>query len=320
MPPISVRPPHPQSRFRGAFLGCLLGDAIGRPFEMMTTSDARLGPSLERFLGRDEPLRYSDDSEMMIGVAESLLRCGRVDADDLLRTLAANYDITRGYGHGMRLALEASRAGQTSVAFSVWPEGSKGNGGAVRVVPVACRYHEDVPRLVAMANDATVITHAHMLGRAGGVAQALAIAYLLAQRSPRVDPAALIAAVVAPAVVADTLVSEKLVLVADLLARGASAAEAAAALGNGALADEAFPLALFCFLRWAPDFTEVVKNSVLAGGDTDTVAAMSGALAGAWAGEEALPKAWLARVEDGPRGRDHVLHLADALFDAWRLD
>jgi len=31
------------SRFRGAFLGCLLGDAVGRSFEMMSASDGRIG-------------------------------------------------------------------------------------------------------------------------------------------------------------------------------------------------------------------------------------------------------------------------------------
>jgi len=34
-----------RSRFRGAFLGCLLGDAVGRPFEMMSASDGRIGGS-----------------------------------------------------------------------------------------------------------------------------------------------------------------------------------------------------------------------------------------------------------------------------------
>ena len=46
--------------------------------------------------------------------------------------------------------------------------------------------------------------------------------------------------------------------------------------------------ALFSFLRGAPDFEAVVKNAILAGGDTDTTAARSGALCGALVGEEAM--------------------------------
>jgi ADP-ribosylglycohydrolase len=96
-----------QSRFRAAFLGCALGDAIGRPFEMMSAGDRRLLPALDTMFSRPGPWPYTDDTEMMISVAESLTRVGGVRCDDLLMSLATNYEPARGYGHGMRLALAA---------------------------------------------------------------------------------------------------------------------------------------------------------------------------------------------------------------------
>lgn len=51
------------------------------------------------------------------------------------------------------------------------------------------------------------------------------------------------------------------------------------------------------------------------GDDTDTLAAMAGALSGAHLGAGAIPARWVARLEGGPRGRDHVLRLAEALHE-----
>jgi hypothetical protein len=92
-------------RFRGAFLGCALGDAMGRPFEMMARSDGRLRPRLDAVLAAATPLVYSDDTQMMIAVAESLVRARRVSGDDILASLLENYDPARGYAHGMKRAL-----------------------------------------------------------------------------------------------------------------------------------------------------------------------------------------------------------------------
>jgi poly(ADP-ribose) glycohydrolase ARH3 len=71
------------------------------------------------------------------------------------------------------------------------------------------------------------------------------------------------------------------------------------------------------FLRWAPDFASVVTNTILAGGDTDTTAAMSGALCGALVGEEAIPSDWINRIEKGPRGGSYVAGLAERTFGFW---
>jgi poly(ADP-ribose) glycohydrolase ARH3 len=267
-------------------------------------------------LGRPGPWFYTDDTEMMISVAESLTRMGGVRRDDLLATLAANYDPARGYGHGMRLALEAHRRGRPS-AFSSWAEGSKGNGGAVRVVPIACAYHDDLELLAALAEEAAGVTHAHPLGRAGAVAHAVALAQVLRHRSQALDGDALVQILVQLRTVTDTALASGLQQASGLARDRAKPLDAARVLGNGVLAEEAVPLALFSFLRWGPDFIEVVRNTILAGGDTDTTAAMSGALCGALVGEEGLPAAWLERLETGPKGVAYVRSLADATFDVF---
>ncbi|WP_394843554.1 ADP-ribosylglycohydrolase family protein [Pendulispora brunnea] len=301
-----------RSRFRGAFLGCLLGDALGRLFEMMSGNDSRLAPALDARLAGKGPWFYSDDTQMMMSVAESIVRTGRVSAMDILATLAANYEPTRGYGSGMRRALEAFRSGR-GVGFSSWAEGSKGNGAAVRGVPIACAYHDDMESLAAFAEEAAGITHAHPLGRGGAVAMAIALGAVLA----REPVSSLLARVTQARAVAGTILATKIENAWQLAREQADGRTAASALGNGIVAEDSVPLAFFCFLRWAPHFDDVVKNAILAGGDTDTIAAMAGALCGAQVGEEGLPATWLGRVERGPKGIEAVKELADGVFALW---
>ena len=50
------------------------------------------------------------------------------------------------------------------------------------------------------------------------------------------------------------------------------------------------------------------------GGDTDTVAAMTGAIAGARHGASSIPGSWLEALEEGERGRSYVEQLAVRLL------
>lgn len=284
---------------------------------MMSASDGRLCSSLDAMFARSGRWSYSDDTEMMISVAESLTRIGGVARDDLLSTLAANYDPARGYGHGMKLAIEAFKRGRPS-AFASWAEGSKGSGGAVRVVALACAYHDDLDLLAALAEDTAGVTHAHALGRAGAVVHALAIAHALRATEQQPNATPVLEAIVQARLVAATTIAARLERIRELLVVSADSGAAARVLGNGVLAEEAVPFALFSFLRWAPDFAMVVRNTILGGGDTDTTSAMSGALCGALVGEDGLPAGWVERLENGPKGADYLRTLADVTFDMWR--
>ena len=59
----------------------------------------------------------------------------------------------------------------------------------------------------------------------------------------------------------------------------------------------------------------VASLAIGLGDDTDTVAAMAGALVGAFAGMSAIPSELLAKLEDGPaKGRSHIAELAIKLL------
>lgn len=89
-------------------------------------------------------------------------------------------------------------------------------------------------------------------------------------------------------------------------------AEAAEALGNGFTAPESVPTAIYAACR-AGDLRAAVTFAVRCGGDTDTIGAMAGAVAGARHGWTAIPSSWMDALEDGEYGRSHVEGLAARL-------
>jgi poly(ADP-ribose) glycohydrolase ARH3 len=94
----------------------------------------------------------------------------------------------------------------------------------------------------------------------------------------------------------------------------ASPEDAKDCLGTSALVTESVPLAFWCFSSFEDDAETAVIRAVNMGGDSDTIGAMTGALAGAYSGISSWPVRWVTRLENGPKGRDYVLHLADDLL------
>jgi len=303
----------PSRRRRGALLGCCVGDAFGRPFEGISRSDARLASLLGGRARSADAWDYSDDTQMMISVAESFLRCGKVDAVDLLDKLVANYEPARGYGKGMKRICEALLAGarHDQIAARSWAEGSRGNGAAVRVAPLACAIHDEA-ELASAAQESARVSHAHPLAVGGCVLMALAVSRALRQPPQAWDPFAFVAELrTSPHL--DKVYASKLDDVLLLLRAAAEPAPAATALGNGVTAEESVPFAIFAFTRCAPSFEDVALAAALAGGDTDTITAMSCTLAGALLGDDAIPAQWQANLVAGRKGRDYVLTLAERL-------
>lgn len=80
--------------------------------------------------------------------------------------------------------------------------------------------------------------------------------------------------------------------------------------GNDVTALGSVPTALLAFLVNRDDPAATIRYAIRAGGDTDTIAAMAGALAGARHGASALPHAWIQRLEIAERIRAVALRLS----------
>jgi poly(ADP-ribose) glycohydrolase ARH3 len=95
-----IRPGEPSmaDRFRGCILGQAVGDALGAPFETMPADAIYYGFGSARKILAAPPvdrLEYTDDTQMMIGVAETLAQYGEIKQDELMREFVANFDAAR---------------------------------------------------------------------------------------------------------------------------------------------------------------------------------------------------------------------------------
>lgn len=293
-------------RARGALLGTFVGDALGMPYEGTPASEVPQRVEMEDArLGRGT---YTDDTQMMIALAESLLEGGAIDPGRLGRAFSIAYDPSRGYGSGTRAVLSLVRAGvpsEEAAARAFDGQGSLGNGAAMRIAPVAVRFAGDAARLAAQAEASARATHAHPLGVDAARVQAAAIAAALRDEDP--------VAAARAAAGADEL-RRRLDAVAELLDRSPGPpAEAAVALGNSSAGHESVPTAIYAAAAHRT-FEDAVTFAVRCGGDTDTIAAMAGAISGARHGMSAIPQRWVESLEDGEKGRSYVTRLADQLL------
>jgi poly(ADP-ribose) glycohydrolase ARH3 len=300
-------------RFRGALLGALVGDCLGAPFE------GHQGPvprqRIEQVLAGSDRLRYTDDTAMTIALAESLVERGGVEEEHVATTFAAHFgrEPWRGYGGGARrlLARIGEGAGwRVEAAAQFGGTGSFGNGAAMRVAPVGCHAAGDPVRASVLARRTAAVTHAHPMAGDGAAVQAAAVATLVATPTAGgFDVVALVEAVSSHAA------TDEVRRALDVVRAGAADGTLSAGvirerIGTGVSAAEAVPAAVGCFATHLISFTDAVVMAIGLGGDTDTIASMAGALAGARLGDGAIPAAWIRRVEGAGLVRD----LADRLY------
>lgn len=308
-----------KDKFRGAILGSFLGDAFGAGFEGMSAEMARshLHVLSEKFLRR-----YTDDTDMTLSLVESMAERGKVDLEDIANKFIVRCDLTRGYAIGTIKAVLALRSGAAwnQVSRIVFENGSFGNGGAMRVSPVGLFYHQSPEDLRKAAMDQANITHVHRLGQWGAVMQAAAVGWAVLQDPEKPfkkgEMVIQLREVLWPGPIEYQKALNEIEKMFDQAGK-LKGEEVVRHLGHGVEAHRSVPTASYISLAHSPDFLDSIRAAISLGGDTDTIAAMVGAIVGAQVGEKGLPVEWIDQLEDGPRGRSFARDLAEQLFETW---
>ncbi|MEU6786497.1 ADP-ribosylglycohydrolase family protein [Nonomuraea angiospora] len=318
-------------RCRGALLGLAVGDALGAPTEGMTPAEirARYG-RITDFLTEDAA--GTDDTEYAVLCARGLLAHGRsITADDVagvwLDAVAAQQGGFHGAGFSEMVALANLRSGlrppqSGSDSYEMWSDGA-----AMRIAPVGILCMGDPGEAARIAAVEASVSHARdgvFCGQA--VAAAVAVAMTAHDHRDVIDAGV-------RALPRDSWSARLVGRALDVAAAAGSPAEAEEALYAeiplfhypwADAAPEAVALAFGLFAAHRGDFTQVVLAGVNIGRDSDTIAAIAGAMAGALHGAQAIPERWRAQVArvsgrciTATAGTD-LVELADRLHDAGR--
>lgn len=298
----------------GCILGTAVGDAIGLPREGISRRRAErmfgIAPLGHRFVfGRG---MCSDDTEhtLMVGLA---LLASDGDPDRFAIAFARRLRwwflrIPAGIGLGTLKACLKLWMGVSPFRSGV---SSAGNGPAMRsaLIGVMASSDEHLNRLVVAS---TAVTHSDPRAEQGaGVIARLArwVTQPIEQR-PGLEQVVLDG-------VEDTQLRENLELAMRSANKSATPDEFASELkqsnGISGFVNHTVPAAVYCWLANRDSYRDAVETAVCLGGDSDTVAAITGAIAGAELGRDAIPKDWLSGLHEWPCGVEWMVSLAEAI-------
>lgn len=325
-------------RARGALFGLAIGDALGMPAEGLSLSAVRErygvvdqfrpSPADHPISGGRAAGQVTDDTDQAVIVARLLVAgAGRLDPLDLARELLAWEARLRAEGSHDLLGPSTQRA-LARIADGVPPDesGRDGdtNGAAMRIAPVGiCRPVDadggglaELVEAVALVSRAT---HNTGLAIAGAAAVAAAVSAgvaglgLPAALRLSVDAARLGATYGAFAVGAD--VASRIAWAAEMVS-GRSPEDAVDVVdqlvGTSVATQESVPAALALASLMTDDPWPVVRAAASLGGDSDTIAAMAGAVCGSVVGVQGFPEMVRAQVTAANPALD-LAGLADAL-------
>jgi ADP-ribosylglycohydrolase len=330
------------TRARGALYGLAIGDALGMPTQMLSRAEIvrRWGPLIPGFLpappghpiaGGIAAGTVTDDTEQAVLLARLLIKGrGTIDPHDLAAALT-EWERAMAERGSLDLLGPSTKRAVAAILAGVPPEeaGAAGttNGAAMRIAPVGIAVpvapqgpatEASLSTLVDRTVMASSVTHNTGIALAGAAAVAAAVSAgvsgaTVAQATALGIQAARLAAGRGHWV-AGADVAARIEWAAGLVA-GRAEAEAAGLIytlvGTGLATQESVPAAFAVLAAVPADPWRACRLAASLGGDCDTIAAMTGAIAGACHGVGSFPPEAIA-VTDA-QGLD-LAALADDLL------
>jgi ADP-ribosyl-[dinitrogen reductase] hydrolase len=292
-----------RDRAVGALVGLAVGDAVGTTLEF--TQRDRGQPITDMVGGGPfglKPGAWTDDTSMALCLADSLLARRAFDARDLMERfcrwwrLGENSVTGACFDIGTTTSVALARYERDGDPFAGRSDPrSSGNGSLMRLAPVAIAWHADAAAAEQAARDQSRTTHASpaCLEACAVFARLLVLAIGGAARETILAPQRWNS----PPEIAD-------------IAAGGWRAKKRTEISSSGYVAHTLEAALWCVNETA-DFRSAVLLAANLGDDADTVAAVTGQLAGALYGWRRIPEDWRAKLA----WHDRIHARASALFD-----
>ncbi|WP_267246087.1 ADP-ribosylglycohydrolase family protein [Streptomyces sp. PR69] len=329
----------------GTLIGLALGDALGFPteFDDVPSILGRCGPWREMAL--PEPAYISDDTQMTLAVARAVRTAmdgGPLTAERLTGPLRREFtdwyhspDNNRAPGRTCLTACQLLDRDPDRPWQQSSQTGSKGCGANMRVAPLGIVPGLGDDQRAGAAQLQAALTHGHPTGLAAADLTAHAVRLLAHGADPRGLPGLLRSYAYenrgryrhdwlgdlwthAHDATPEAFITrgwDDCLAALDRLTAALRTPEPeldpCLAAGDGWIAEEALATALLCFLTFPEEPLTALRRAACTRGDSDSIACLAGAFAGAHLGADAWPGEWADRVE-----RHSELMSFGALWDA----
>ena len=307
-----------KDRVIGGLVGVCVGDALGVPVEFVSRDKLRLNP-IKDMVGygthNQPPGTWSDDSSLTLCLAESL--CKGFDIHDIANKFIkwlyegywTPYGETFDIGNTTYIAISRLKSGVNPLDAGPKDEFSNGNGSLMRILPLSF-YLEKMKKeeQFEITHKVSRITHGHLRSQmACGIYIQIAI-NLLKEDPPE------IAYKKAKEISLDYYSREPYVYELkhfDRILKSDIRKLSINSIKSTGYVIDTLEASLWSFLN-SKTFKDAVLTAVNLGGDTDTIGAVTGGLAGIYYGYSAIPKDWVKKIAKV----DEIIELSERLFKA----
>ena len=260
---------------RDAIYGVAVGDALGSPVQFMERgSYPKVTEMVYCHIFKKKVGTWTDDTSLTLALCDSIKQCGTIDIADIYKKF--NRWLRSGKYTQDGKAFDVGRTCFTAIATHKGKDDimSNGNGSLMRIVPLA--FVEGISD--RQIEEVSAVTHAHAISR-----EACRIYVHIAMD---LKNGASITEAVGGNVQETSPVFERL--------RSIKGCPADEIKSSGYVVDT-LEASLWCLLNTS-SFRDALETAVNLGGDTDTIGAVTGGLAGIFYGIEGMPKEWVAAL------------------------
>ncbi len=304
-------------RLRGIAVGAVVGDALGMPLEFHPPRPV-YELVTEMIPGPLPAGSFTDDTEMALALAESLLAHLPLDAEDLVQRFCDWYqsnpsDIGIHISQVLRQVIHGTSWQEASHSVQAMDPDSASNGSLMRAWPLSIARWRHPDKLAEESRLQSEVTHIHPDCVSGCTFFTLLLAELVGQSEPLPPDAALRAAITTAAEQAQF--HEEFRLIIDL-----AAVRSRELLANTGWVRHTIEASLWGLLT-TRSFEEALVQAVNLGNDADTTGAVTGAIAGALYGLSGIPQRWKDAIHgEYPIGTGKIWLCSDFIDLADRLN
>lgn len=262
-----------KERYIGALLGLAISDALGMGTDWMTKEEISAQYCrVNSFISRRLPAgSYTDDTQQTCILLKSLLANGGLNIESYRRKMIQETDPNRGLGPSLGHFLKTGKPRERAVPS---------NGLAMKIAAVPLFSHGKPQEITNLVETIGSLTHTHPSSIGGAIGIAWATQYALEGRGR------------------EFFYTDVLEKVASYDATLARCIDEGIEFQQGTCNVYATVTRALDVFKRSNSFEVGIIEIINNGGDTDTIGAMFGAIAGAYWGINAIPKRWQEGVED----------------------